>query len=117
MRVSDFDYTLPEDRIARYPLAGREDSRLLVPGAALQDRIIRELPELVRPGDVWVINDTRVIPARLLGQKQSGGRVELLLLEPSGEDDVWLAWGRSNKPLKHGTIVNIAPDFSAEVLA
>jgi len=117
MRVSDFDYTLPEDRIARYPLAGREDSRLLVPGAALQDRIIRELPELVRPGDVWVINDTRVIPARLLGQKPSGGRVELLLLEPSGEDDVWLAWGKSNKPLKPGLIVNIAPGFSAEVLA
>jgi len=116
MRVNDFDFTLPPERIASRPLDQRDASRLLVCGDELQDRMIRELPQLVRPGDVWVINDTRVIPARLLGQKDSGGRVELLLLEACGESDEWLAWGKANKPLKPGTVVRIAPDFSAEVL-
>ncbi len=83
----------------------------------IADRMIRDLPDLVQAGDVWVINDTRVIPARLLGRKKSGGKVELLLLEPTGEDDVWLAWGRSNKPLKSGVEVEIADGFFAEVLA
>jgi len=121
MRVSDFDYQLPEPLIAKQPLAEREGSRLLVLGKAIQDRMIRDLPQLVRPGDVWVLNDTRVIPARLLGQKDSGGRVEILLLEQmvdaSGDEpDVWLAWGKANKPLKPGTRVHFSANFSAEVL-
>jgi len=117
MRVSDFDFTLPPERIAVKPLVGRDAARLLVCADPLQDRMIRDLPELVRPGDLWVLNDTRVIPARLLGHKDSGGQVELLLLESTEQTDVWLAWGKSNKPLKPGTMVRIGPDFSAEVLA
>jgi len=117
MRVSDFDFTLPPERIAVKPLAGRDAARLLVCAERLQDRMVRELPELVKPGDLWVLNDTRVIPARLLGHKDSGGQVELLLLESTEQTDVWLAWGKANKPLKAGTMVRIGPDFSAEVLA
>jgi len=117
MRVSDFDFILPPEHIASRPLAGRDEARLLVCGGALQDRMIRDLPSLVRPGDIWVLNDTRVIPARLLGQKDSGGKAELLLLESTEEPDVWLAWGKSNKPLKPGMRVQIGPDFSAEILA
>jgi len=117
MRVSDFDFTLPPERIAVKPLAGRDAARLLVCAEALQDRMVRELPELVQAGDLWVLNDTRVIPARLLGHKDSGGQVELLLLEATEQTDVWLAWGKSNKPLKPGTMVRIGSDFSAEVLA
>lgn len=116
MRVNDFDFTLPPERIASRPLDQRDASRLLVCGDELQDRMICELPQLVRPGDVWVVNDTRVIPARLLGHKDSGGRVELLLLEACGDSGEWLAWGKSNKPLKPGTVVRIGPDFSAEVV-
>jgi S-adenosylmethionine:tRNA ribosyltransferase-isomerase len=116
MRVSEFDYRLSPELIAKQPLSGRDAARLLVLGERIQDRLIVDLPQLVMPGDVWVLNDTRVIPARLLGEKDSGGRVELLLLEPTEEKDVWLAWGRANKPLKAGTRVSIAPDFSAEVL-
>ena len=116
MRVSDFDYQLPETLIAKQPLAEREGSRLLVLGDELQDRMIRDLSQLVRPGDVWVINDTRVIPARLLGKKESGGQVEILLLEPCQEEDVWLAWGKANKPLKPGVLVHFSADFCAEVL-
>jgi len=117
MNISDFDYTLPDELIARQPLAERDASRLLeVQEETLLDRQIADLASLVEPGDVWVINDTRVIPARLLGVKPSGGKVELLLLEPTGEKDVWLAWGKANKPLKADDTVLIADGFSAEVL-
>ncbi|ATX82413.1 S-adenosylmethionine--tRNA ribosyltransferase-isomerase [Mariprofundus ferrinatatus] len=119
MQVSDFDFELPEYLIAKRPLEARDASRLLcIPedGGALVDSMIRDLPLLVKPGDVWVLNDTRVIPARLVGNKPSGGRVEILLLEPAGENNVWLAWGKSNKPLKPGTIVVFSDSFSAEVL-
>lgn len=120
MQVSDFDFDLPEHLIAKQPLQQRDASRLLcLPDAVSEpvDGNISDLPSLVRPGDVWVINDTKVIPARLVGSKASGGKVEILLLEPAGENHVWLAWGRSNKPLKAGTVIHFSDHFSAEVLS
>ncbi|HXH71940.1 MAG TPA: tRNA preQ1(34) S-adenosylmethionine ribosyltransferase-isomerase QueA [Mariprofundaceae bacterium] len=117
MRVADFDFHLPDERIARAPLPERDASRLLVlAGEGFNDATIRDLTTLVRPGDLWVLNDTRVIPARLLGSKASGGLVEILLLEPAAEVDTWLAWGKANKPLKPGTMVHIAEGFEAEIL-
>ncbi|NWF36133.1 tRNA preQ1(34) S-adenosylmethionine ribosyltransferase-isomerase QueA [Mariprofundus sp. KV] len=118
MQVSDFDFELPEHLIAKKPLQQRDASRLLclpTTGEPI-DAKITDLPGLVQPGDVWVINDTRVIPARLMGTKASGGKVEVLLLEPTGESHVWLAWGKSNKPLKPGTMITFSEGFSAEVL-
>src|SRR5690554_1043046 len=82
LKKSDFNYHLPPELIAQAPLAERSASRLLlVPpgGAPFDDRRVRELPELLQPGDLLVFNDTRVIPARLYGRKQSGGRVEVLI--------------------------------------
>ncbi|KAA8918321.1 tRNA preQ1(34) S-adenosylmethionine ribosyltransferase-isomerase QueA, partial [Xanthomonas sontii] len=82
MKKSDFHYDLPEDLIAQEPLAERSASRLLlVPPApaAFADRHVRDLPELLRAGDLLIFNDTRVIPARLFGQKSTGGRVEILI--------------------------------------
>ena len=80
LNTSDFDYSLPDELIARAPLAKRDASRLLVVGEdALTDGAVVDLVGLVNPGDVWVINDTRVIPARLLGQRPSGGKVEIRL--------------------------------------
>ncbi len=82
MRVEDFDYELPESLIARHPPARRGDSRLLALGAAdarPRDLHFSDLPRLLRPGDLLVFNDTRVIPARLLGRKETGGRVEVLV--------------------------------------
>jgi S-adenosylmethionine:tRNA ribosyltransferase-isomerase len=122
MHIYDFNYELPEQLIAKHPLAQREASRLLYlsekcESDQLTDCFIRDLPQLVQPGDVWVINNTRVIPARLMGTKPSGGKVELLLLEPTGELHVWLAWGKANKPLKPGTVIEIAKDFTAKVLS
>ncbi len=118
MLASDFDYRLPPSRIASRPLASRDDSRLLhLSAGGLMDARIRDLPRLVRPGDVWVLNDTRVIPARLLGRKPSGGQVEILLLAPEVDATVWRAWARANRPLAPGTVVEIAPGFSARVLS
>ena len=82
MKKSDFHFDLPEALIAQAPLAERSASRLLLvpPGeAAFDDRHVRDLPDLLQPGDLLVFNDTRVIPARLFGQKASGGRVEILI--------------------------------------
>jgi len=127
MKVSDFDFDLPDALIASHPLQERDASRLLllrqdavpstIEGAPFEERMIRDLPALVLPGDVWVINDTKVIPARLLGQKESGGKVEVLLLEPAGEAHVWHAWGKSNKPLKPDTTIAFAEGFTGLVLS
>ena len=102
MRRADFHYELPEELIAQVPLAERSASRLLtLDGAsgALADRQFRELPALIRPGDLLVFNDTRVIPARLFALKESGGKVELLLERPL-EGAVALVHARASKPLR-----------------
>jgi S-adenosylmethionine:tRNA ribosyltransferase-isomerase len=82
MKLSDFDFDLPPELIAQYPLPNRGDSRLLCldgPTGELLDRMFRDLPEFLRPGDLLVFNDTRVVRARLYGRKETGGRVEVLV--------------------------------------
>jgi S-adenosylmethionine:tRNA ribosyltransferase-isomerase len=87
MRLDDLVYELPPERIAQEPAAERTDARLLVlDGEALVHAHVRDLPARLRPGDVLVLNDTRVIPARVHGRRPSGGRLELLLCEPRGND-------------------------------
>jgi S-adenosylmethionine:tRNA ribosyltransferase-isomerase len=84
MKLSDFDYHLPPDRIAQEPAPRRDGSRLLILDRSvngIRHAVFAELPGLLRPGDLLVLNDTRVIPARLLAPKPSGGTVEVLLLE------------------------------------
>jgi len=118
MRTSDFDFKLPEQLIAKRPLEKRDASRLLRwNDQGFEDGATVDLPSLVQAGDIWVVNDTRVIPARLIGQKPSGGKVEILLLEPTGIADVWTAWGKANKPLKEGDKVLFVDGFYAEVLS
>ncbi|HEY6123336.1 MAG TPA: tRNA preQ1(34) S-adenosylmethionine ribosyltransferase-isomerase QueA [Steroidobacteraceae bacterium] len=102
MRRSDFTYDLPEVLIAQQPLAERSASRLLtLDGAtgALADRQMRDLPELVSPGDLLIFNDTKVIPARLFAIKESGGKVELLLERPLDSRSA-LVHARASKPLR-----------------
>jgi len=120
MRVSDYDFDLPEHCIASQPLEQRDGSRMLCLSASdesFSDAGISDLPALVLAGDIWVLNDTKVIPARLIGSKESGGKVEVLLMEPTDQTDVWRAWGKSNKPLKPGTRITFSDNFSATVLA
>lgn len=107
MKLSDFDYELPEALIAQEPVSPRDASRLLVvprAGGPLADSRFSDLPAFLRPGDLLVFNDTRVLPARLVGAKESGGRCEILLVEPleGGGGSRWRALGQSSKPLREG---------------
>jgi len=100
--MADFDYDLPPELIAQEPLADREASRLLVlprDGSPFAHRMFRELPDLLDPGDLLVVNDSRVIPARLLGHRKTGAEVEILLLrrEDSG---LWRALARPTRRLR-----------------
>jgi S-adenosylmethionine:tRNA ribosyltransferase-isomerase len=102
VRVSDYDYELPPERIARYPAQRRDRSRLLVldrSSGEISHRTFRDVTELLQPGDLLALNDTRVIPARLIGVAPTGGRVELLLLEPV-EGNLWRAIGRPGRRLR-----------------
>ena len=115
--VSDFDFALPDDLIAQHPAAERSASRLLDGRADPPvDRVFRELPDLLNPGDLLVFNDTKVIKARLYGQKSSGGAVEALVERVlPGTREVW-AHMRASKSPKPGAVVRFAEAFDAEVL-
>ncbi len=119
MRRQDFYYDLPEELIAQRPLPERRAARLLavdIGRAALADRVIANLPELVRAGDLLVMNDTRVIPARLYGTKDTGGRVELLL-ERIVSNTQALAHIRASKAPKPGSQVFIEGQVPWRVVA
>ena len=107
MRISDFDYALPDDLIARYPADERRASRLLELGRAIVDRQFAELPDLLSPGDLLVFNDTRVIPARLAAVKDTGGRAEILI-ERIESDCFALAQVRASKSPKAGGCLLLA---------
>jgi S-adenosylmethionine:tRNA ribosyltransferase-isomerase len=117
MHLADFDYALPDELIARFPAARRRDSRLLVadaPAQSLIDSEFRNLPSLLRAGDLLVFNDTRVIPARLHGRKSSGGRVEILIEQITAQRTA-LAHLRSSKAAKPGTSLDLPGDVVATV--
>ncbi len=110
MQRSDFAYELPAELIAQVPLPERAGARLLVldgPSGTSEDRRIRELPDLLRAGDLLVLNDTKVVPARLKGHKSSGGQVEILLERIIGPQVV-LAQLRASKPIRAGLAVSTA---------
>ena len=107
MKKSDFDFDLPPDLIAQAPLARRSGSRLLVVDVAAhtkKDRKFAELPEMLLPGDLLVFNDTRVLPARLYGRKESGGSVEILIERVTGAHEARAQLGVSKKPKEGGRI-------------
>ena len=112
MQLSDFNYELPADLIAQYPLANRTDSRLLEVRAEggnhvqLIDRQFKDILSLIKTGDLLIFNDTKVIPARLHGKKETGGNVELLIERISGDKQAWVQIRASIVP-KTGSIVNI----------
>ena len=114
--LSDFDFALPPELIAQHPAAERSASRLLDGrGAAPVDRVFRDLPALLRAGDLLVFNDTRVIKARLLGAKASGGGVEALVERVLPNHEV-LAHLRASKSPKAGSTIRFADAFDAQVL-
>ena len=105
MRLDEFDYELPEDRIAQVPIEPRDAARLLVDRGSEppEHRLVADLPDLLRPGDVLVVNETKVIPARLRLHRGSGGTAEVLLLEPcDGARRTWEALVRPARRLRPG---------------
>lgn len=116
MRADAFDFLLPEHQIAQHPTARREDSRLLVvhrQSGGLESTHFRALGDFLRAGDLLVLNDSRVFPARLRGQKENGGgRIEALLLEPAA-DHSWWAMVRPGKRLRPGAKVTFSGAASA----
>ena len=114
MLISDFDYTLPDELIARYPTTERRASRLLEVADELRDRQFAELPSLLRENDLLVFNDTRVIHARLRGHKETGGKCEVLIERIESEDKA-LAQVRASKSPKPGMRIELAGNISAVV--
>lgn len=125
MDIGLFDYELPEGLIAQVPAERRDGSRLMLldrAGGAVSHHVFHELPRLLEPGDVLVFNDSRVIPARLLGVKAGGGAaIELLLAQPLGGPEVdasdWNAMARPARRLRPGDVVEVSGGLRAEVLA
>lgn len=123
MKLSDFDFDLPEDRIATRPAVPRSAARLLVATPdTITDAQVRDLPDWLRPGDRLVLNDTRVIPARLSGlrhrksaQGETAARIEVTLLEPRA-DGTWSALIKPLKKLKPGESVRFSDDLGAELV-
>jgi len=120
MRLDDFDFALPPELIALEPPVDRESAKLLTLARGngnIAETLISELPNILLPTDLLVLNDTKVIPARLHGEKLSGGKTEIFLvrrIEAEGEE--WRALIRSSKPPKAGTIINLAAQARAVVI-
>ncbi|QFI38866.1 tRNA preQ1(34) S-adenosylmethionine ribosyltransferase-isomerase QueA [Moritella marina ATCC 15381] len=119
MQVSDFNFTLPDELIARYPKADRRSSRLLQlngNSGELADKQFADILDLVEAGDLMVFNNTRVIPARMYGQKASGGKIEVLVERVISEHSV-LAHVRSSKSPKVGARLILEGTVNAEMVA
>jgi S-adenosylmethionine:tRNA ribosyltransferase-isomerase len=137
VQLSDFDYHLPEERIAQRPLEDRAASRMLVLHRDQQrweDRLFRDLPEFLHPGDCLVLNDSRVFPSRLFGRREGvrslpigknnpkrseylSGEVEVFLLRPDSEDrKTWQALVRPGRKMRTGERIRFADDLTAEIL-
>ncbi len=122
MKLDDFDFDLPEARIATRPARPRSSAKLLLAqGAEITDRIVHELPDILRPGDRLILNDTRVIPARLFGTRHRESaqgpvtaKIEVTLLEPQA-DGTWTALAKPLRKLALGETVVFSDTLSAEV--
>ena len=118
MLITEFDYELPAELIAQKPLERRESSRMLVVDRSMRsfaDEHFSELPKFLKKGDVLVLNNTKVFPARLFGAAETGAKVEIFLVREM-EDRVWEALARPAKRLKIGRKIIFGEDLAAEVL-
>jgi hypothetical protein len=117
MQVKDFDYSLPPELIAQFPADQRDASRMMVldrKNGAISDERFKSLSNYLRAGDLLVMNDTRVIPARLFGHKQTGGRVEVFLVRRcAGTDEKWHCLIKGSKGLKEGAVLAMSGGMQA----
>lgn len=108
--LNSYDYNLPEDRIAQTPAVPRDSSRLLVwhvKDDKIEHRYFRDIPEFFNPNDLLILNDTRVIPARLNGVRITGGAAEILLLNPVNDDGVWRVLAKPGRKIRAGAEIKI----------
>ncbi len=118
LKLTDYDFHLPEARIAQVPAERRDESRLMVIRRSTgerEHRLFRDLREYLEPGDLLVLNDTKVIPARLYGTRATGARIEVLLLEEVARDR-WLALVRPGRKAPEGTVITFGPGFAGTVV-
>lgn len=115
LKLAEFDFDLPPERIAQAPASPRDAARLLRVGADLRDAFVRDLPAVLRPGDVLVYNDTRVLKARLIGRR-GAAKIETTLHKMEAPD-LWRAFAKGAKRLKLGDRIDYAPGFFAIVEA
>lgn len=118
MQVSDFNYDLPQELIAQTPMEPRDHSRLLVVDketGKMEHRHFYDLPNYLRPDDLLVFNDTRVIPARLHGVKDTGAKAEVFLLTRLNATD-WEVLVKPGRRLRTGAVINFSEDLSCEIL-
>jgi S-adenosylmethionine:tRNA ribosyltransferase-isomerase len=118
MQLDDFDFELPSELIAQYPLTKRSNSRLLVlnrTNNSINHLKFKELPKLLNPNDLLIFNDTKVIPARIWAKKTTGAKVELLL-ERIIDKETFLAHLKANKPLKIGAELILGSSYLAKII-
>ena len=115
MRISKFDFKIPLELIAQKPISPRDNARLLSIGKTLRDLSIKDIPELIRPNDVLVVNNTKVLPARLNGRKVNGTKIQVTLLKPCCSDR-WMALARPARKLRIGEKIFFAPNFFCNVV-
>ena len=119
MDISDFDYDLPEERIAQLPVEPRDSSRLMVldpSNHTIEHRRFFQLGDFLKQGDLLIFNDTRVIPARLIGARDTGGKVEVFLLRQIDRDQ-WEALVKPGKKMRIGSVVHFGEELSCEIIA
>ncbi len=117
MNLDDFDYNLPKALIAQKPLPVRTDSRLLTDiDNQIKHSTMNDFPEMIKEGDLIVLNNTRVLPARFHTKKPTGGKVEILLLERTESELYWEALVKPSRRIKAGTFFKFGEDFGIEVL-
>ncbi len=122
MRIEEFDYQFPKDLIAQYPPSIRGESRLMVLNREKKEilhRSFSEMTELIREGDILVVNDTKVIPARIFGKKESGGKIEVFLLnrlQSQKEKEIWQCLLRSSKRPRVGSRIFFPGEVAAKIL-
>ncbi len=117
LRLSDFDYHLPPEKIAQHAVEPRDSSRLMVVSrnGGVEHHRFSDLPSYLEPGDVLVLNDTRVIPARLLGRRSTGARVEVLLIHPI-ESNTWRCMVNPGRRVRPGDSIVFSEELSGEVV-
>jgi S-adenosylmethionine:tRNA ribosyltransferase-isomerase len=123
--LEDYDYDLPSELIAQRPSPVRDESRLLIldrPSAAIKHSRFDAIGQYLRRGDLLVVNDTRVVPARLTGRKETGGMVELLVLDPykpagRGAHEGYCCLAKASKGIREGQTIELTEGFHAEVIS